>query len=38
MAGTESGAAEMVAVFIVVENLAIGAGESLAGQTDPIPF
>jgi uncharacterized LabA/DUF88 family protein len=39
VAGTaDSGADDLVAVFIDVENLALGAGESLPGQADPIPF
>jgi hypothetical protein len=40
MAGQPDGpiADEQVAVFIDLENLAIGAGESLAGQTDTIPY
>jgi hypothetical protein len=39
VAGTaDSNAADLVAVFIDVENLALGAGESLPGQADPIPF
>ena len=38
MAGTDSGAGDLVAVFIDLENLALGAGENLPGQADPIPY
>jgi uncharacterized LabA/DUF88 family protein len=31
-------AADLVAVFIDLENLALGAGENLPGQADPIPY
>jgi len=34
----EGSAAELVAVFIDLENLALGAGESMPGQADPIPY
>ena len=34
----DSPAGDLVAVFIDLENLALGAGESLPGQVDPIPF
>jgi hypothetical protein len=33
-----SGAGDQVAVFIDLENLAIGAGETMPGQTDTVPF
>jgi uncharacterized LabA/DUF88 family protein len=35
---SESVAADLVAVFIDLENLALGAGENLPGQADPIPY
>jgi len=34
----EASAADLVAVFIDLENLALGAGENLPGQADPIPY
>src|SRR6266568_3240924 len=34
----EASAANQVAVFIDLENLALGAGENLPGQVDPIPY
>jgi uncharacterized LabA/DUF88 family protein len=34
----EVAAADLVAVFIDLENLALGAGENLPGQADPIPY
>jgi uncharacterized LabA/DUF88 family protein len=34
----EAAAGDQVAVFIDLENLALGAGENLPGQADPIPF
>jgi len=39
LAGTADTAADdLVAVFIDLENLALGAGENLPGQADPIPY
>jgi uncharacterized LabA/DUF88 family protein len=39
LAGTADAAAgDLVAVFIDLENLALGAGENLPGQADPIPY
>jgi uncharacterized LabA/DUF88 family protein len=39
LAGTADAAeADQVAVFIDLENLALGAGENLPGQADPIPY
>jgi uncharacterized LabA/DUF88 family protein len=34
----EATAGDLVAVFIDLENLALGAGEDLPGQADPIPY
>jgi len=39
LAGTaDTDAGDLVAVFIDLENLALGAGENLPGQADPIPY
>ncbi len=39
LAGTaDKAAGDLVAVFIDLENLALGAGENLPGQADPIPY
>jgi uncharacterized LabA/DUF88 family protein len=38
MATAEAYAGDQVAVFIDLENLALGAGEDLPGQADPIPY
>src|ERR1700735_5080806 len=35
---SQGSAADLVAVFIDLENLALGAGESMPGQADPIPY
>ena len=37
-AAPESATDDLVAVFIDLENLALGAGENLPGQADPIPY
>jgi len=38
MTAVEAPHGDMVAVFIDLENLALGAGEDLPGQADPIPY
>jgi uncharacterized LabA/DUF88 family protein len=38
MATTEASPGDLVAVFIDLENLALGAGEDLPGQAEPIPY
>jgi uncharacterized LabA/DUF88 family protein len=37
-AAAEASVGDLVAVFIDLENLALGAGENLPGQADPIPY
>ncbi|MGO9080142.1 MAG: hypothetical protein ACLQDY_14025 [Streptosporangiaceae bacterium] len=38
MASAQVAASDLVAVFINLENLALGAGENLPGPADLVPF